>query len=249
MNSAETALATVLLVAQRGRLTVSELAASLEIAPATAYRALRSCHNLGFVRQDVRGGPYVVGPALHDLDLVGSSARSLRDAADSVIGELREQVSETVGVMVAEGRSVRLVQALVGPYEHRVNARVGRVFPAHRTAGGKALLSMVSEGRLDHLYPKREVPPLVDGSQVSWAQFQRELALSRRRGWAYSSGASDPAVAAVAAPIVIASGDPVAAITIAAPISRLGTRVEAEAMAEALVLAASRVQSRMRGGG
>lgn len=248
MNSAETALSSVLLVVQRGQVTVSEVAAALEIAPSTAHRALSSCRRLGFVRQDVRGGPYLVGPALHEMDLLRSSARSLRDAADSVVAHLHREVGETVGVMIREGHNVRLVHSLVGTREGRPATRVGEVFPAHSTAGGKAILSALDEQALLRLYPGRRLDPAADGTVVDWSQFERDLAVTRRRGWAYSTGASDPTVGAVAAPIVFASGESVAAITIAAPLSRLGTRREAEELAAPLVRAASKTQSRLRGG-
>ena len=48
--------------------------------------------------------------------------------------------------------------------------------------------------------------------------------------------------------LVLASGDPVAAITVVMPRARLSTRPELEAMAGPLLQAAARAQSRLRGG-
>lgn len=249
VKSAEIALSAVLLVAQRGQITVSELASALGIAPSTAHRALGSCRGLGLVRQEARGGPYLIGPALHEMTLLQTSAATLRDAVEPVLRDLQAATGETVGVVILEGQSVRLVQSLVTSEGDWLSARVGQVLPAHTTAGGQAILSALPTAQLAQRYPDGLPRPPGGDSAMSWAQFQRDLRIIARRGWAYSRAAGNAAAGAtIAAPVTIASGEPIAALTVAAPLSRLGTRREAEARAVALLRAASRAQSRLRGG-
>src|ERR671914_756317 len=90
ISSAATALALVRLVARRGSVTVSEVGRELGVAVSTAHRLLATCVREGFVRQDHVGGPYLAGPALHELTLVvGSNAVSLRDAGAEVLAGVR----------------------------------------------------------------------------------------------------------------------------------------------------------------
>ncbi|MEV5413821.1 IclR family transcriptional regulator [Thermopolyspora sp. NPDC052614] len=249
MNSAEYALRTVLLVAERGSISVTELALALDVAPSTAHRVLANCRNSGFVRQDARGGPYVAGPALNEIALLASRPVRLRDAVDAVLHDLHEETGETVGVMILEGRNARTVQSLTGTPPRAIGPRLGRVFPAHLVAGGKAMLAAEPRDHLLRRFPGRELPPAPDGTRRPWPDFERELRLIRHRGWAYAIGDADPLISAVAAPLVLASGDPVAAITVVMPRARLGTRAEIERFTGPLLRTAARAQSRLRGGG
>ncbi|WP_129664743.1 IclR family transcriptional regulator [Phytoactinopolyspora endophytica] len=246
MTSAEMALRAVLLIAERGQITVTELALALEVAPSTAHRVLANCRQVGFVRQDDRGGPYVRGPALHEISLLASRALSLRDAVDPVLHDLRDETGASVGVMILEGRNARIVNGLIGDSDV-VASRVGRVFPAHRVAGGKAILATETpEKRRRRLGPT--LPPLADGTTRTWEEFEKEMGLVRRRGWAHAIGQSDPAIGAIAAPVVLASGDAIGALTLALPRYKMSTRSEVEAFAPELLRAATRAQSRLRGG-
>lgn len=248
MNSAEYALQTVLLVAQRGSISVTELALALGVAPSTAHRVLANCRRTGFVRQDTRGGPYLAGPVLNEISLLASRPVRLRDAVDAVVHELHEEIGETVGVMILEGRNARTVQSVTGTPPRAVGPRLGRVFPADLVAGGKAMLALERPERLLRRFPGRVLSQAADGTRRSWRDFERELHIIRHRGWAYALGDTDPQISAIAAPLILASGDPVAAITIVMPRARLSVRADIEKMTGPLLQAAARAQSRLRGG-
>lgn len=248
MNSAEYALQTVLLVAQRGSISVTELALALDVAPSTAHRVLANCRKRGFVRQEARGGPYMPGPTLNEISLLASRPVRLRDAVDEVIHELHEQTGETVGVMILEGRNARTVQSVIGTPPRAIGPRLGRVFPADLVAGGKAMLALERPDHLLRRFPGRVLSRAADGTRRSWRDFERELHIIRHRGWAYALGDTDPQISAIAAPLVLASGDPVAAITLVMPRARLSTKSEIEQMTGPLLHAAARAQSRLRGG-
>jgi IclR family acetate operon transcriptional repressor len=95
ISSAAAVLALVRLVARRGAVTVTEVSRELDVAVSTAHRLLTTCAREGFVRQDHAGGPYRVGPALHELSLVTGS-----NAGAQVLIDLREEVGETVSLAI-----------------------------------------------------------------------------------------------------------------------------------------------------
>jgi IclR family acetate operon transcriptional repressor len=248
ISSAAAALALVRLVARRGAVTVTEVSRELDVAASTAHRLLATCVREGFVRQDHVGGPYRVGPALHELSLVaGSNAVALRDAAAQVLIDLREEVGETVSLAILEGRHTRFVQSLEGPKSVRVSSRLGRLLPAHSTSGGKAMLAALSPDAVAARYPSHHLEPTTPRSVTDWEELQRELARIRRRGWAVNLGETDLSVAALGAAVLLGTGEPVAAVCVAAPMSRLGTAARLRALAPAVIAAASLVQQRMRG--
>lgn len=248
MNSAQLALRAVQLVARRGTLTVTELADELGIARSTAHRVLANCVATGYVRQDHVGGPYVTGKTVHELALSATSAVTLRDAAAPVLAELRSALGLTTSLSVLESRSARFVQSLEGGAPHRINSRVGLVRPAHSTSGGKALLAYYSDEDLLRRYPVRALPRLTAHTITDWDELTRQLRVIRARGWATSRGESHPAVNGVGVPILLGSGEPVAAISLASLTPRLCTKGAILRVVGPLVDAATRIQSALRGG-
>ena len=51
------------------------------------------------------------------------------------------KLGETCHLMVLEGNGVRFIDSVEGKHVLRVGSRVGRLLPANRTSGGKALLA------------------------------------------------------------------------------------------------------------
>jgi DNA-binding IclR family transcriptional regulator len=249
VNSALMALRAVQLVAQRGSLTVSELAAELHVAKSTAHRVLANCVAGGFVRQDHVGGPYVTGMAVHELALTATSAVRLRDAAQRALENLRDETGMTASVLVLEGRTARFVQSLEGSGPGRASTRLGRTLPAHCTSGGKAMLAFLPEAELCRRYPTRRLERITDRSITDWDALVRVLAVVRARCWAANLGETDPAVTGVGAPVLLGNGDPVAAVCLAATSDRLHTRSEIDSVVPPLLATATRIQSALRGAG
>jgi DNA-binding IclR family transcriptional regulator len=248
ISSAAAVLALVRLIARRGSVTVTEVSRELDVAVSTAHRLLATCVREGFARQDHGGGPYTAGPALHELTLVaGSHAVTLRDAGAEVLADLRDDLGETVSLAILEGRHTRFVQSLEGRQSVRVSSRLGLLLPAHSTSGGKAMLAALTPAALRKRYPSQHLAGTTDRSITGWDALEGELARIRRRGWATNVGETDPSIAALGAAVLLGTGEPVAAVSVAAPMSRLGTATRLRALAPAVVAAASLIQQRMRG--
>ncbi|WP_160148832.1 IclR family transcriptional regulator [Amycolatopsis alkalitolerans] len=247
MNSARMALHAVRLLASRGTLTVTELARELGVAPSTAHRVLANCVVSGFARQEHGGGPYLPAEAMHEITLSITSAVTLRDAAGVQLAELRERTGLTTSVMVLEGSGARFVQSLEGSGPRRATARLGRVLPAHCTSGGKAMLAFCSAGDLDRRFPGHRLAGVTGRSITDWECLLREFARIRLRGWAANIGESDRAVTGIGAPILLGSGEPAAAVTLAASASHVRTRAEIEPFLEPLLDAATTIQTLLRG--
>ncbi|GAB2998365.1 IclR family transcriptional regulator [Amycolatopsis acidiphila] len=247
MNSARMALHAVRLLASRGTLTVTELARELAVAPSTAHRVLTNCVAAGFARQEHGGGPYLPAKAMHEITLSITSAVTLRDAAGGQLAELRERTGLTTSMLVLEGRAARFVQSLEGFGPQRAGTRLGRVLPAHCTSGGKAMLAFCSPDDLGRRYPGHRLEGLTARSVVDWDCLVRELTRIRLRGWAANIGESDRAVTGIGAPVLLGSGEPAAAVTLAAAASHVGTRAEIEPFVEPLLHAANVIQTLLRG--
>ncbi|GAA3883929.1 IclR family transcriptional regulator [Streptomyces lacrimifluminis] len=246
MNSAQMALRAVLIVAQRGGVTLSELADELQVARSTAHRILANCVSVGCVRQQHAGGRYVVGPALYEVALRMASAVALNDVITPILRDLHAELGYTTSHGVLEGRTVRFVLSLAGCDSQPLGSRMGQVRPAHSVAAGKAMLAFCSPRDLAERYPGRHLARVTERTVTDWNGFARQLDLVRTRGWANSVGESDLAVNEVSAPILTLNGDPVGSLGVAALSPRLSTRSEVLETVGLILDATSRIQWTLR---
>jgi DNA-binding IclR family transcriptional regulator len=93
--------------------------------------------------------------------------------------------------------------------------------PAYCTAGGKAILATLPSSALRSLYPGPRLEQMTSLSHGSFAALEADLERTRERGYALNFGESESEVGAVAMALPAMGGQPPAAITVSAPISRL----------------------------
>lgn len=127
-----------LLAGVRGGLTVTELAARLEVNRTVAYRLVTTLEQHSLVRKDVRGRLHI---GLGMLPLASAVQPVLRDVAAPVLRELAEAVGCTSHLTVADGGQA-LALAVVEPSwtDFHVSYRVGSRHPLDQGAAGKAVL-------------------------------------------------------------------------------------------------------------
>lgn len=126
------------LAATPGGLTVTELAARLEINRTVVYRLVATLEQHGLVRRDVRGR-FLVG--LGVLQLAAAVQPVLRDQALPVLRDLAERLGSTAHLTVADGAEA-LALAVVEPSwtDFHVAYRVGSRHPLTQGAAGRAIL-------------------------------------------------------------------------------------------------------------
>lgn len=127
-----------LLAGVRGGLTVTELAARLDVNRTVAYRLVTTLEQHSLVRKDLRGRLHI---GLGMLPLASAVQPVLRDVAAPVLRELAEAVGCTSHLTVADGGQA-LALAVVEPSwtDFHVSYRVGSRHPLDQGAAGKAVL-------------------------------------------------------------------------------------------------------------
>ena len=119
-------------------LTVTELAARLEVNRTVVYRLVSTLELHALVRKDARGRLHVGLGVLH---LASAVQPVLRDLAIPVLRTLAEAVGCTAHLTITDGGEA-LALAVVEPSwtDFHVSYRVGSRHPLHQGAAGKAIL-------------------------------------------------------------------------------------------------------------
>ena len=203
-------------------LGVAELARRLGLGTSTVHRLLAT---LADERLLERGpaGTYRLGLAVHELGASVAPHVGLHEAAMPAMAGLRHATGETVQLAVLDGLDSVYVERLESPHTVRIFARVGTRLPATTTSTGKVLLAALApeelDARLATWTPERPTPHSI----ADEATLRRRLREIAARGWADNREESRLGVVSVGAVIRDGAGDPVAAASVAVPVSRAAT--------------------------
>jgi len=221
LESVDNALRVLLLLAERDRLRVSDVAAELDIALSSAHRLLSTLRMRGFVEQS-SDRSYVKGRSFHRLTGRTSPKPPLEVMARPHLTWLRDEVNETTHLSVLDGSQMRFVASVESDQVLQVGSRIGATIPAHRTSGGKALLAAFSADELVRRFPPHGLESLVlPGDDLN--QLRGELGTIGRRGYGLNRADSEPGVAAVGVGLQARQGQPAGALSISLPATRFSS--------------------------
>lgn len=208
---------------ERTALTVSEVAGLLELAPSTVRRLLQTLAAEGFLQQKPGSDRYRLHYEVIRLAAAALSGLSLVEVAAPTLDELRDRLGESVQLTVRDGAELLLVDRRASRHMMRAERAIGHRYEPYRgSAAGKVLLARLPDAELDRLLPPEgRWPPLTARGIADRAALAAALAQTRERGYALNEGETEPGVWAVAAPLCDQRGDPLAALSVPCPESRL----------------------------
>lgn len=193
----------------RGSTTIAQLASATGIPKSTVSRLVGDLVRQRYLERT--DGGVAIGLRFFELGARASTPRRLSIAALPVLAQLFNATGEHLNVAVQEGRdmlSVISVRGRLRPAPSRAGVRV----PSRTTALGKAVLAFTSDesvlrGITTGLDPRAR------------RTFERELAAVRTSSVAIDRCETFPGVVGVASPILSPERRPVAAISVAGPVT------------------------------
>jgi len=205
---------------------VAELARRLGLHKNNVFRLLATLEEAGFIEQNAETGRYRLGLACHFLGQAFGRSRPLLERALPVLDLLLEHTGETIHLAVRDGFEVVHLLARVPERQIVVSPRLGQRAPLHCTALGKVLLGCAPE-RLwrefdERCAPKGKLPRLTQRGIESRDEFFEHLNKVSGLGWATDVGEFEDGLGCAAAPVYDADGELVAALSVSAPLFRLG---------------------------
>lgn len=219
-NSLERGLAAVELIADRGKVRLSELATELEISRATAVRILAALQNHGFVEHDWAERCYRLGPAPGALAVL-SDATSVIDVATLAMTHLRAMTPESINFALQRRGRLVYVSILEGSHQLRMSATIGDEAPLHATALGKAVLAALPPPQQEPVLAAEPYPVFTEHTITRRSDLERDLVLTTKRGYALDIEEQELGAACVAAAILGHRGSPIGAISVAGLAARL----------------------------
>jgi len=195
------------------------VANDLGIAKSTVHNHLQTLEDEGYITNE--GSAYHVGLRFLELGEYKRNQMDIYEKARPEVASLAEKTGEMANAAVEEhGEGVYITRA-EGSEAVSVDTYAGKRVNLHCTALGKTILAMLPEGRVDEIIDTHGLPARTEHTITDRAELKAELADIRERGHAYDREERLPGLRCVAAPVTSEDGDPVAALSVSGPTSRI----------------------------
>jgi len=219
----------VLVSLQDGPQSLARIAETTGLMKPTVHRLLATLSLSQFVFQDPSTGDYMLGPGcLGIADAVLRGLGGLGLMARGTLEALAEASQETIALHVPAGAQRICVAQVPSPQPVRYTSAVGAAKPLYTGSMGKVLLAFEEEDDRQELFARLTLVAITPATVTDRAELERQLAETRKKGYAISRGEQADGVAAISAPVFAANGHILAALSILGPSTRMSDSIMAK---------------------
>lgn len=198
---------------------VTEISERLGMTKSLVFRILQTLEGRGFAARDASRSTWSLGYRLTVLGERAGHSAGLNQAARPIMDALRDATSESVNLIVRDGKKSLAVATRDGRHSMRLFAVAGRYGPLH-AGGGSVLLLAYAPRDIQEKILGGPLRVYTDRTMTDPDQLRERLERIRQRGWHIAQSDLDEGAFSVAAPIRDASGEVVAAISVAGAVAR-----------------------------
>jgi DNA-binding IclR family transcriptional regulator len=195
-------------------LTVAELLKRVDLSRPTLYRMLYTLEQKGFLVSAGDPQRFRLGPSVAHLAHVWTSSLDIGAVAQPMLRRIWETTGETVALFVPQGAYRLCVAELPSVQPLSFKRGVGYRERLAVGASGRAILAYTP-------YTRAELEELTQGLKVNLTQYQRDLELTRQRGYATSRDELILGAVAVATPFFQGENQTAGSIGVFGPSARL----------------------------
>lgn len=227
---------------ERDGAQLNEIASSLDMAKSTAHRHVKTLEENGYIVN--RGKEIRLSTAFLRLGRNVRYRTNIANMAEPVVEEIAVETEERANFFIEEAGYSVCIHRKLGNRGVVAETDLGTRFPMHATAGGKAILSQLSEGRARALVRDHGLEAFTENTITDESALMDELDEIRDQGIAYNDEEYIENLRSIGVPIENEVG-PHCALTVSGPSHRVGTdTVEAE-LKETLLGAANELELRL----
>lgn len=200
-----------------------DLARRAKLPVSTTHRLLLTLESRRFVQYDRADGLWTVGARCLAVGANFQRRRMLGSQARPYMSALSREAGQTVNFgVISDGSVVFVAHVEHAAPQRTTTARPGGRSPLHCSGIGKSLLAAMPDARVRELLARYGMPRITARSITDPDAFCEALHAVRSRGYALDDQEHTPGLRCVASAIYDEYGQPLAAISVAAPVARMG---------------------------
>jgi IclR family transcriptional regulator, pca regulon regulatory protein len=225
------------------RLTQSELAARLDLSRAAARRYLMTLTALGYMATD--GKAYWLTPKVMRLGHSYVASSRLPRTVLPTLQALTEALGESTNVCVLEGDEAVYISRVNAPKLLSTGIEPGTRLPAYTSAGGRLILSLSPDDKLDAWLDAVTLKRHTPFTLVDKVALKRELLKTRKQGYCIAESQLEIGLRGLSVPLIDGPGHVVGAISVSMSIAALSASVAIKRFVPAMREAALRLRDRL----
>ncbi len=230
----------VCLSGQADGVGVRDLARQMDLSPSITHRLVKTLAEYGFLEQDDATQRYRIGHRAFEVGNVYLRDKSLETVAPQIVKALAHEhhIDAFIGVM--RGRHIIYTMVFASSAPVAVISSPGTRAPLHASAQGKAILADQPDDAILELLGPEPYTQLTPTTITRGADFLKDVADCRRRGYATGDGEFVAGVYNIGVAIRDRTGSAVAALTGSVP-RHLHRLADTPKLAKPIVEAAQRI--------
>ena len=204
---------------RRGR-SLAELAAGTRMTVSSAQRCTHTLVRLGLLKRDARARRWVLTPRVLSLAASYLSGHALLEQASTHLIDLNQASGESVSMSEPDGEDMVFIARFPSLKRFHLHTPVGRRLPIYCTASGRAYLAALAPAEAQRIVRGSQLRPLTPLTLTDPRQILKRIAAAREAGYEWSDQECYRGDLTIAAAVLGADGQPLAALNISAPTSR-----------------------------
>ncbi|MFZ1536645.1 MAG: IclR family transcriptional regulator [Chromatiaceae bacterium] len=202
-----------------GGASLKVLSAETGLHPSTAFRILAAAAENGLIERN-EAGQYGFGGQLASWAACRQGDEDLRALARPVMAWLRDQVEETVNLTQREGDEVIYVERATPKRMMRVEQVIGSRAPLHVTAVGKLMLGSAGPAAVRDYADRTGLTAFTEHTLTRHEDLWRQASQDLAAGYALDNEEAEIGVGCIGVLLRDPAGEPLAGLSISAPIER-----------------------------
>jgi IclR family KDG regulon transcriptional repressor len=202
-------------------LGVTRISQLLDLPKSSVHDILATLRSEGMVEKDSERNRYSLGLRLFELGNVAKANFEVRRIATPFLRSLNEDLDETVHLTILDGWEVLYIECFESTKRLRTYSVIGVRAPLHCTAVGKAILAFFTNEQVSEMIRAMGLPRFTENTITDREGLFRELAETRRRGYAVDDAEHEEGVRCVGAPIRNHEDQVVASVSVSGPSQRI----------------------------
>ena len=202
-------------------LTLTDVAQRVELPPSTTHRLLSTLEKMGYVHQAGDLGLWFIGLQAFRVGATFLENRDFVADSHAYMHRLMEQAGETVNLAILDGTEAVFVAQVQCHEMMRTLVKLGSRVPLHASGVGKALFAALPDAQVDAILKVKGLPRITENTIVAVETMWAALRVIRQRGYSFDDEEHARSTRCVGAAIYDEHSEPIGAISIAGPSSRM----------------------------
>jgi len=202
---------------QHREMTFAEMHRLVDMPKATAYRVVQTLEFMGFIERNPRNNTFTLGMNVLRLGFEYIASLDVAQAGQPVIEQLRDSSQCSSHLAIRDGRDLIYIARVSAAGSQINQVSVGTRLPVHCTSLGRMLLTDISRGEFEQLYPQEALPDSAPGAPKNRENLWQMVQQDKARGYVIGESFFRHGISSIVYPVFKRSGKVAAVVSILVP--------------------------------